>query len=1158
MKRVFGSFRAFALAGLAAAMAFAAVPAIAQDVFFTQSGGRGLQNAKMSARMSKAENDITDVQAELAKVQPFAKEPMATCNDDGSKLRWTGSSWSCDEEIDPTVQSFAKKALPSCAGGQLLSVTNGEFDCTNSGFVSNEIDPTVQTFAKAPLPSCGASDVLTVTAGGALSCVPDNPGLTVEADPFIHPFARTDTATIQNCGAGFVLTMNGDRLTCVADVVGLTFESDPHVQDFARNDISGSALAACATGEVLRAVDVGGKVFLQCEGGASALAEVLALNDLSDVDTSAATSNTVLMYQGGRWVAAAELDPNVQGFARTTYTLNTCAAGQVITYDGSVLSCTNDAGGSADPLDLSDLADVNLAGLADKQFLQWNAGTSKWVPGTVQQFAQDTLPTCAAGSVLTGDGSALSCVADAGGAGDPLALDELSDVVITAAANDEVLRFNGTNWVNSSDKIGTTTNAKWCYFTASDIVCDRDTPAPMPAASCNADEYVFWNGSAWSCTNIATGVGNSLALDNLNDVSITTPGLGQLLTYDGSGWVNLAPAVPTTIAQGDSQVVVVDSGLGTVQASVDGVAIWTATGGNLGVRTVAPNATLDVNGLVSATNLRLAQDLYVGGSLFVSGSQSIDGVIFANGGVSATGAISATNFYGDGSGLTNVTASGVNWYNVANIPTQVQAVSNSGSILMTEVSATRLYGQYVSATNGTIGSLSANAAGIGSLNATGISATDHVNTLYVSATNGYIGALTGGTGILTSLTTTAGLATDGDLTVRGNLYVSGSQSIDGVIFANGGVSATGAISATNFYGDGSGLTNVTASGVNWYNVANIPTQVQAVSNSGSILMTEVSATRLYGQYVSATNGTIGSLSANAAGIGSLNATGISATDHVNTLYVSATNGYIGALTGGTGILTSLTTTAGLATDGDLTVRGNLYVSGSQSIDGVIFANGGVSATGAISATNFYGDGSGLTNVTASGVNWYNVANIPTGVQNISTTALDVAELQQLQNIGTSVLPASVWGNLAYLNQSVSTTSTVTFANLNSTGYVNTGTLQASGIVSAGSVNTSGTVMVSNTVYADAFVGDGAGLSNLPASAVNAAGNPGELQIHANNGGFGASSTLVLQTAGLAEPNLKVAGTVQVATTVDTETCAAGKYGMIRMNPTTKALEVCRE
>jgi hypothetical protein len=113
----------------------------------------------MNAHMSKAEGDITTINTELAKVQPFAKTPIPSCADGGAMLRWTGGDWNCDEETDPTVQPFAKKAVPTCGAGQILSASGSDFSCTSSGFLSAEADTTVRTFAKSPLPSCGSGEV---------------------------------------------------------------------------------------------------------------------------------------------------------------------------------------------------------------------------------------------------------------------------------------------------------------------------------------------------------------------------------------------------------------------------------------------------------------------------------------------------------------------------------------------------------------------------------------------------------------------------------------------------------------------------------------------------------------------------------------------------------------------------------------------------------------------------------------------------------------------------------------------------------------------------------------------------------------------------------------------------------------------------------------
>lgn len=568
----------------------------AQEQFFTQSGGRGLQNAKTNARLSKVEGDVDVLNVEMAKVKPHAKAELGNCPDAGDKLRYTGTNWVCEQETDPTVQAFAKKALPTCSGTSIIGVVGGEFGCVNSGFVSDEVDPTVQGFAKTPLPACGAEQVLSTTGSGALTCMTDQKGLTRETDPMVHEFARTDTApSVPNCAANEVLTMNGGRLKCQVDTVGITQEADPFTADFARKDIAGYTLAACTAGQVLQAVTESSKVILKCVPGGTALSESLALNDLSDVDTAAQASSTVLMFNGTQWVAHDELDPTVQSWAKTP--LSNCGAGQVLTIQSGNLACVDDAGGAAAPLTFAGLSDVAVSGTTTGQFVKYNG--TKWVPGTVEDFAQTVLPTCGTGQVLTGDGDTLSCTDDAGGASDPLDLVELGDVrtgvnTVLSPNDKEFLRWNaGTSkWVAVRDITAVSQTASaWCYYDGTNIKCDRGAPT-----QCGAGDVLSWNaaGSSFGCVSGTTALGlGTMAYQNSNAVSVT------------GGMIN-----GTTIG------------------------------------TVTPDVGRFTN-------------LFVTGNFYVSGTQSIDGVSFLNGGVQATGTVTATHFVGDGSGITNINTSNI-------------------------------------------------------------------------------------------------------------------------------------------------------------------------------------------------------------------------------------------------------------------------------------------------------------------------------------------------------------------------------------------------------------------------------------------------------------------------------------------------------------------
>jgi hypothetical protein len=84
----------------------------------------------------------------------------------------------------------------------------------------------------------------------------------------------------------------------------------------------------------------------------------------------------------------------------------------------------------------------------------------------------------------------------------------LSDVVITSASNGQVLKYNGTNWINDT---------------------------------------------------VAGGSGN---LDGLTDVVITSASNGQVLKYNGTSWVNAAESSGSSfnVSTDDSSPRVINSG----------------------------------------------------------------------------------------------------------------------------------------------------------------------------------------------------------------------------------------------------------------------------------------------------------------------------------------------------------------------------------------------------------------------------------------------------------------------------------------------------------------------------------------------------------------------------------------------------------------------
>jgi hypothetical protein len=102
---------------------------------------------------------------------------------------------------------------------------------------------------------------------------------------------------------------------------------------------------------------------------------------------------------------------------------------------------------------MSDITDVDLTGLANGDLLIWNSGTGKWEPGPAPAPALDLddlgdvdLTGAGSGDYLKFDGTDWVPDTPAAGVSD---LDDLSDVAITSPASGDFLRHNGTNFVNS-------------------------------------------------------------------------------------------------------------------------------------------------------------------------------------------------------------------------------------------------------------------------------------------------------------------------------------------------------------------------------------------------------------------------------------------------------------------------------------------------------------------------------------------------------------------------------------------------------------------------------------------------------------------------------------------------------------------------------------
>ena len=122
-----------------------------------------------------------------------------------------------------------------------------------------------------------------------------------------------------------------------------------------------------------------------------------------------------------------------------------------------------------------------------------------------------------------------------------LSVNGLSDVTVSGPVTGQLLRYNSTlaQWENWFPN----------YLDNTYVESDPVFTASVASGITNAD-VANWNAAYGWGDHGLQGYLTSVALDDISDVTITTPSSGEYLSYDGTGWIN--SAIPSAASIGDN------------------------------------------------------------------------------------------------------------------------------------------------------------------------------------------------------------------------------------------------------------------------------------------------------------------------------------------------------------------------------------------------------------------------------------------------------------------------------------------------------------------------------------------------------------------------------------------------------------------------------